>query len=143
MPVLGNVDQYAAYVVRGEQLKFLCVYADAEGESHFQGVEVACPVAEFVPGKPVIGLSPAYRAIEVAFAQVPSDWEGGWHPTPRRQFGVIVSGVLDIRASDGEVHRFTPGSVFLLEDTTGKGHNTSIMGETEAILLFAWLDPLR
>lgn len=121
----------------------LRVYADSEGESHFQEVEVAFPVAEFVPGKPVIGLSPAYRATEVAFAQVPADWEGGWHPTPRRQFGVIISGIMDIRASDGELRRFTPGSVFLLEDMTGKGHNTLMVGGTEAILLLAWLHSLR
>lgn len=124
-------------------MKFRRVYADAEGESHFEEVEVAFRVAEFVPGKPVTGLSPASRATEVAFAQVPADWEGGWHPTPRRQFGVIVSGAMDIRASDGELRRFTPGSVFLLEDTTGKGHNTLAVGGTEAILLLAWLDPLR
>jgi len=54
-------------------LKFLRVYADGEGESHFQEVEVAFLVAEFVPGKPVIGLSSAYRTTEVAFAQVPAD----------------------------------------------------------------------
>ncbi len=124
-----------------QALKYTRVYADAQGGSNVEEIEVAFPAAEFVPGKPVIGLSPAYEATGVAFARVPTDWEGGWHPTPRRQFGAIISGILEIRTSNGDVRRFTPGSVFLLDDTTGKGHNTLTAGGTDAIVLLAWLDP--
>lgn len=121
-------------------MRYVRVYADAAGESHCEDTEVDFPAAEFVPGKPVIGLSPAHRATAVAFAQVPPGWEGGWHPTPRRQFGAILAGALAIRTADGEVRRFPPGTVFLLEDVTGKGHDTQTEGGTEAIVLLAWLD---
>ena len=120
---------------------FMRIFADAQGESHFEAVEMDFAASEFVPGKPVIGLSPAHTATAVAFARVPADWEGGWHPTPRRQFCVVISGSADIRTSDGEVHRFTPGSAFLLEDTTGAGHNTLTLGGTEAVVFLAWLEP--
>jgi hypothetical protein len=122
-------------------MELLRIFADAQGESHFEAVEVDFSATEFVPGKPVVGLSTAYQVTGVAFARVPADWEGGWHPTPRRQIGVIISGSLDIRTGNGEVHRFTPGSVFLLEDTTGNGHNTVTAGGTDAIVLLSWLDP--
>ena len=39
-------------------------------------------------------------------------------------------------ASDGEVRRFPPGALLLLEDTTGKGHITRIVSE-EAVLIFS------
>lgn len=125
---------------RRHSLRIRRVYADAQGRSHFEEVEVDFPAAEFVPGMPVIGLSPAHAATGVAFARVPPDWDGGRHPTPRRQFGAILAGGLDLRTSDGEVHRFTPGGVFLLDDTTGEGHHTSTMGGTEATVLLVWLD---
>ena len=116
------------------------IFADAQGESHFEPVEVDFSATEFVPGKPFIGLSPAHTATAAAFARVPANWEGGWHPTPRRQFCVIMSGNLDIRTSDGAVQHFTPGSVFLLEDTTGKGHNTVTVDGTEVLVFLIWLD---
>ena len=116
------------------------VYTTAEGRSRFEQVEVDFRLAEFVPGRPLVGLSERYEATGVAISRVPPDWEGDWHPTPRRQFGVVLSGALDIRTSDGQAHRFTPGGLFLLEDTSGDGHTTRTVGDAEAIVLLAWLD---
>ena len=124
-------------------MKFQRIYADAQGASHFEEVELDFSADEFVPGKPAFGVTPAYAVAGAVFAKVPLDWDGGWHPTPRRQFVVILSGALDIRTCDDEVRRFTQGNVFLLEDTIGEGHHTTMMGETEGTLLFAWLDPPR
>jgi hypothetical protein len=35
---------------------------------------------------------------------------------------------MEITTSDGETRRFGPGSLCLLDDTTGKGHNTRVLG---------------
>src|SRR4030095_1925426 len=51
-----------------------------------------------------------------------------WHPAPRRQFGVILSGQLEIGLGDGSKHVFGPGDARLVEDTTGNGHTTRVLG---------------
>ncbi len=35
---------------------------------------------------------------------------------------------MDFEVSDGEVRRFEPGNVLLLEDTAGKGHVSRVIG---------------
>ena len=46
------------------------------------------------------------------------------HNAPRRLFIVQIDGTVEVEASDGEKRVFGPGSVLLVEDTTGKGHVT-------------------
>ena len=48
--------------------------------------------------------------------------------TPRRQFVLGLVGELEVEVSDGEVRRFGPGSVILVEDTSGKGHLSRVVG---------------
>jgi hypothetical protein len=38
---------------------------------------------------------------------------------------------MEITTSDGEARCFGPGALWLLDDTTGKGHNTRVIGGTE------------
>jgi uncharacterized cupin superfamily protein len=51
-----------------------------------------------------------------------------WHPAPRRQFVIMLSGNMEIGLRDGSVHRFGPGDVLLAEDTTGTGHTRRVVG---------------
>ena len=51
-----------------------------------------------------------------------------WHPAPRRQFVIILSGQLEIGLGDGSKHVFGAGDARLVEDTTGKGHTTRVLG---------------
>ena len=51
-----------------------------------------------------------------------------WHPAPRRQFVIILSGQLEIGLGDGSKQTFGPGDARLVEDTTGKGHTTAVHG---------------
>ena len=52
-----------------------------------------------------------------------------WHPAPRRQYIISLSGVVDVGLEDGSTHRFLPGDARLVEDTTGKGHTTKVPRE--------------
>ena len=47
---------------------------------------------------------------------------------------LYLSGQMEVETSDGEVRRFGPGSATLIEDTTGKGHRSRIVGGDEALL---------
>lgn len=40
---------------------------------------------------------------------------------------IYLSGEMDFEVSDGEVRRLMPGSILLLEDTTGKGHVSRVI----------------
>jgi quercetin dioxygenase-like cupin family protein len=52
-----------------------------------------------------------------------------WHPAPRRQFVITLSGEVEIGLGDGTVHRFGPGHVNLAEDLSGQGHTTRVVGD--------------
>jgi hypothetical protein len=47
---------------------------------------------------------------------------------------VTARGEYEVTSSDGAVRRFPPGSVLLLEDTTGQGHSTRITSSEDCIV---------
>ncbi len=47
-----------------------------------------------------------------------------WHTAPRRQYIVMLSGLVEIQTSDGETRTFGPADIVLVEDTMGKGHKS-------------------
>jgi hypothetical protein len=69
----------------------------------------------------------------VAFVRFPAGWVGDWHPTPRRQFVLFLVGELEGETSDGARQRYGPGSVALLEDTTGTGRRSRVIGDGEVL----------
>jgi quercetin dioxygenase-like cupin family protein len=60
-----------------------------------------------------------------------------WHPAPRRQWVIILSGELEIGLGDGTLRRFGPGDARLVEDTTGRGHTTRTLGEEACLTMVA------
>jgi hypothetical protein len=88
------------------------------------------PAVEFIPGKPPIGLAVPIAATTLNFTSIPGDWDGEWHPTPRRQFWITLAGEALVTTSDAERRHLTAGAVVLLENCTGRGHNTRVVGET-------------
>lgn len=112
-------------------MRYFRIYADAAGESHFEDLEVALR-----PGSGGSELSELYPASGVIFRRSPADQLIDWHPAPRRQFVVTLSGEAEVEASDGEVRAIGPGTVMLAEDVTGKGHITRGVGTAERLSLF-------
>jgi hypothetical protein len=112
-------------------MHYFRIYADADGESHFEDVEVEM-------GGQARGseLSELYPAVGVIFRRSPADQFIDWHPAPRRQFVVTLSGEAEVEASDGEVRHIGPGTIMLAEDIAGKGHITRGRGTTERLSLF-------
>jgi hypothetical protein len=53
---------------------------------------------------------------------------------------IYLSGVIEGETSDGAVRRFGPGSVSLLEDTTGKGHRSRVISDEGATTVVVQLD---
>lgn len=109
-----------------EPLKYTRLYSDPAGESHFCGERIPFDLVDFAPPAPPISVSQSLSADSVFLISSPSGWHGDWHPAPQRQLIIVLSGELEVRVSDGEVHRFRPGDFLLVEDTTGKGHISTV-----------------
>jgi hypothetical protein len=116
-------------------LQYFRIYAGPDGESHFEDIEVAMQ-----PGRGSSMLSELIPAKGVIFRQSAADQYIDWHPAPRRQFVVTLSGQAEVEASDGEVRKIGPGTVMLADDTTGKGHITRSAGDEERVSLFIPLE---
>jgi quercetin dioxygenase-like cupin family protein len=69
----------------------------------------------------------------LVFNQLPVGTFVDWHPAPRRQYVIILSGQLEIGLSDGTVRRFGPGDARLVEDVAGKGHTTRVIGSEPVV----------
>lgn len=111
------------------------LYADPDGESHFEDVAVTLTLVDVAPPAPPLSLSDFLPAAQVGFLSGPPDWRGDWHPALRRQFLIYLTGGTGVQASDGEVRHFRAGDVVLVEDTTGRGHRSWAEGQQEVVLL--------
>jgi hypothetical protein len=110
-------------------VRYMRLYTDDQGESHFDDVEVSLRPTDFAPPADPTNLSAYTSATRWAFFHLPKDWYGDWHPTPCRQFFFCLQGAAEITASDGEVRRLCAGDTLLVEDTTGKGHLSRAIDE--------------
>lgn len=116
------------------------VYTDEKGETHFEDVEIELLPVDFAPPAPALNLSTFIDAKKYCFINAPTGWHGDWHPAPKRQVIVYISGKIEAKVSDGEVRVFGPGSVTLVEDTTGKGHTSRVVGDEEVLGLVVQLE---
>jgi len=117
---------------------FRRLYADEYGMSHMETVESELAVSEAaaLPWAPFTG------SAESLWIGAPKNWATDEpHPAPRRMMLLTVRGEYEIDIKDGRVHRFTPGSVLFMEDTTGVGHKTRVTSQDDLILFAVVLPP--
>jgi len=120
-------------------LQYTRLYADSEGESRFEDVEIELAEVDFAPPAPPLAVSPAVATTQCIFSVVRAGWFGDWHPTPRRQFFFQFAGELEVEVSDGEMRHLLSGSIVLVEDLTGKGHTTRVVGDVDVLGAFVQL----
>ena len=94
------------------------LYTGADGQSHIEDQSLSAQPA----------LTQPQAAAHIVFGHFPVGMFMDWHPAPRRQYVIILSGQLEIGLGDGTLRRFGPGDARLVEDTTGKGHTTRVLG---------------
>ncbi len=109
------------------------LYVDANGETHFRDIEI-----EWVEQTPGGKLSERFPASGIIFREVPPTYDLDWHPAPRRQYIINLDAGVKITASDGESRVIGAGEVFLVEDTSGKGHlSQAVDGKTRHCIFVA------
>ena len=97
-------------------MKVTRVYTGADDESQFDEIEVE--IEKLQPGEGIV------------FRHVPPGNFNDWHRAPRRQYVINLSGQSEIEISDGTKRRFGPGDIFLVDDTTGRGHISRANGSS-------------
>ena len=99
-------------------MKVTRIYTGKDNQSHFEDLDIPMKptqngvISELVPTSGTI------------FRETSEGASLAFHPAPRRQFVITLSGVGEIECGDGTRRRFGPGDILLAEDTTGKGHIT-------------------
>ncbi len=121
-------------------MKYVRVYSDIAGESHFEDIDVPMTAIIFAPPAPPVNLSDFSSASRIGFLHAPTGWVGDGHPAPRRQWMLYLTGYVEAEVSDGERRQFTPGSVTLVEDTKGKGHRSRVVGSEAVLLSVVYID---
>lgn len=110
-------------------LSYVHLYVDANGDSHFR--EERFDFRSTRAGGPLMhALSTGPGAMLLRLK--PGAFED-WHNAPKPWYLIVVQGMSEVTASDGEVRRFGPGSVVLMDDATGKGHRTRAVGQIDHI----------
>jgi quercetin dioxygenase-like cupin family protein len=79
------------------------------------------------------------RATSVTFNRLPAGFFADWHTEARRQFVITLSGEADIVTTDGARRRSGPGTVILVEDLEGKGHQTIVPDSADRIIMLVAL----
>jgi hypothetical protein len=116
-------------------MRYIRLFADAAGESHFADIEVEFADSDYTQSAPPLGLSTLYPATQFRFMNAPAGWQSDWHPSSARNFFVVINGEWEVTASDGETRRFGPQSLLLVEDTTGKGHKSRVISDAIAAMV--------
>ena len=93
------------------------IYTGDDGQSHFEDLEVAFALDV---GHGV--RTPLLDADHLSLHESTEHFEVEFHPAPRRQFVITVSGSAEIECGDGAKRTFGVGDVFFADDITGEGH---------------------
>ncbi len=112
------------------------LFADENGESHFEDKEIPMNEVQYAPPAPAVHLSESQSATRVSWFRFPADWHDAAHPTPRRQLFIVLTGEVEGWTSQGDRRIFRAGEALLMEDTSGKGHGARpLNGEATAIVV--------
>ena len=117
-----------------DALPMTTVYTGDDGLTHFADGEIPLIVRDFSPPAPPVSVSDWSSASGVAFGIIAADWDGDWHPAPRRQFVAMMRGTIEIETGDGEKRPFAAGSAYLLTDLDGQGHRARVLGGDAATI---------
>ena len=119
------------------------IWTDEADESHFEDHEVELQTLDFAPPAAPFGVSAPLAAERALLFEFPAGWFGDWHPAPHRQLYINLGGQLEVEVGDGQVRRFGPGDIVLLEDLTGPGHTTRVIGDVPSSGVFVQLPQER
>ncbi len=99
------------------------LYTGDDGQSHIETIDLASHPE----------LKEGLSAKNINFQEGAPGRFIDWHPAPRRQYVISLSGQIEIGLGDGSTSHYGPGDARLVEDTTGQGHTTRVVGDQPSI----------
>jgi hypothetical protein len=116
-------------------MKCLRIYSTADGESHFNEVEIPTTSRQVHPNAAAFEVSAKYAATDIRFTRIPSGArEVDWHTVPERVLTVRLDGSAEYLTSDGDERCVPAGNFVLFEDVDGKGHKSRHSPEEQTVL---------
>lgn len=103
------------------RMKVVHIYTGDDARSHFEDLDIPLNPASYGQQSPLVPTE------GVIFRETPLGGEQDFHPAPRRQFVVTLSGAAELECGDGSKRRFGAGDIMLADDTTGQGHITRVI----------------
>jgi hypothetical protein len=116
-------------------MKIVRVYTGADGQSHFEDIELSYD--DNTPSGKRTTLQPATGII---FRETDASYNLDFHNAPRRQYVINLSGGVEIEVGDGSKRRLEAGDVLLAEDTEGQGHISRAISDEPRHSIFVTLD---
>ena len=128
---VGFVVVLRAQTERHKAFVITRLYTGPDGLTHAEEVE-----AKFTAGN----RTDVFKLLETRGAELHRAAPGSvvdWHPAPRRQYVITLSGRGELEVAGGRKIPVGPGHIELVEDTTGRGHITKVVGNEDRVTL--WL----
>jgi hypothetical protein len=116
-------------------MKCLRIYADPDGESHFDEVELPTRKSSVHPHAVPFDVTASYQASRVRITHIPAGMrEVAWHTVPEPVLTVRLDGTVEYETSDGVKRHVPEGSFVLVADTHGKGHLSRHSPEAQTVI---------
>ena len=100
-----------------------------DGQTHAEEIEATFSAGDTNAVFKMKGISGA------ELHRAPAGRVSDWHNAPRRQYVITLSGRGELEISGGKKIPVGPGHIELVEDTTGKGHITRVVGAEDRVTL--------
>jgi len=111
-------------------IKVTRIYSGSDGKTKVE--EVTLPLKPRDGGSELTGSIPV---TSLQFRHTTPAYNLDWHPAPRRQLVITLSGESEIELEGGRTLRFGPGHILLAEDTTGQGHKSRAVPGTDRVAI--------
>ena len=121
-------------------MQYLHLKEDDAGVSYFEDAEIALSSGAFAPPAPPMPISRPETCAQLLYLVLPAGWGGAKHPSPRRQIGFCLSGRVRVEAGSGEAREFSAGAIWRMEDVSGSGHRTTVIGDEDVRMAIVQLD---
>ena len=123
----AQTDQDVALAQARKPIMVTRIYTGSDGLSHAEEIEMKLAASG------AAGTSEMIKATGVQFRRTPAGTFSDWHVGPRRQYVITLSGRGEIEVAGGKKISLEPGRIELIENTTGKGHTTRVVGTEDRV----------
>jgi hypothetical protein len=107
------------------------IFTGPDGKTHAEQIDVKL-TSSGGSGE----LSEMAKVSGLQFRRQAPNYFQDWHPAPRRQYVITLSGQGEVELEGGKKVPLGPGHILLAEDVTGKGHISRGVGSEDRISLF-------